>query len=259
MESRPTIGVTTQTLQVMDGIPEGLPKSWLMNHRYFTALTSVGAVPWMVPLLDDDVRTLRAIYDRLDGLFLPGGVDMDPASYGAERHGLCGTTDISRDAVELALTRWALRDGKPVLGVCRGMQVINVATGGTLVQDCTELVPGALKHDYFPNQGFARDHLAHDVAFLEGTRLRTIFGAPSARVNSMHHQGAERLGVGLVPAALAPDGLVEGLEGAGDAFLVGVQWHPEMLVESDAGTRRLFEAFIEAALAWRASAVVVGG
>ena len=100
MQQRPVIGIPTQNLQSIDRIPEDLPASWVMNQRYFLACTSVGAVPWMVPLLDEDPETLRAIYERLDGIFLAGGVDMDPASYGEERHELCGRTDLPRDAVD---------------------------------------------------------------------------------------------------------------------------------------------------------------
>jgi putative glutamine amidotransferase len=244
---RPVIGVPTQTLQAIDGIPEELPHSWVMNYRYFTALSSVGAVPWMVPLLDSDTATLRAIFDRLDGVFIAGGVDLDPASYGEERDELCGRTDLPRDRVELLFTRWAMEEGKPVFGVCRGMQVINVAAGGTLVQDCTAHFPGAIKHDYFPNAGYARDYLAHPIALEEGTQLRKIFGAADIHVNSMHHQGIQRLGEGLVGSATAPDGLLEAVEAADGSFAIGVQWHPEMLIEKDHGTRRLFESFIDAA------------
>ena len=248
MQQRPVIGIPTQTLQSIDRIPEDLPESWVMNQRYFYACTAVGAIPWMVPLLDDDPETLRAIYDRLDGIFLPGGVDMDPASYGCERHELCGRTDPPRDHVELAFARWALEDGKPVLGVCRGMQVLNVAAGGTLVQDCGELYPGSIKHDYFPGAGWARDHLAHGVRIAEGSRLHEAFGVAESPVNSMHHQGICEVGDGLVATAWSEDGLVEALESTReDHFLVGVQWHPEMLVDKHDGTRRLFEAFIEAA------------
>lgn len=242
----------TQTLQAIEGIPEGLPISWVMNHRYFRALAAVGAVPWMVPLLDDDAATLRAIYERLDGVFVAGGVDVDPASYGAERHALCGVTDLPRDAVEIAFTRWALDEGKPFLGVCRGMQVLNVACRGTLYQDCTDEYPDAIKHDYFPTAGYARDYLAHEVTIASGTRLRAAFGAEKVLVNSMHHQGVRDLGEGLLASAFSPDGLIEGIESPNGTFAVGVQWHPEVLFERDAGTRRLFEAFIEAATAWRA-------
>jgi putative glutamine amidotransferase len=247
MHQRPVIGIPTQTLQSIDRIPEDLPDSWVMNRRYFDACTSVGAIPWMVPLLDDDPETLRGIYDRLDGLFIAGGVDMDPASYGEPRHELCGRTDPPRDTVELAMVRWALEDGKPVFGVCRGMQVINVAAGGTLVQDCT-LHENAIKHDYFPGAGWARDYLAHDVRIAEGSRLHASFGVTESMINSMHHQAVRRLGEGLVPTAWAPDGMIEAVEGENpDHFLVGVQWHPEMLIDTHAGTKRLFEEFIEAA------------
>lgn len=248
MNHRPVIGIATQTLQSIDRIPEDLPASWVMNQRYFQACTSVGAIPWMVPLLDDDLETLRAIYDRLDGVFIAGGVDMDPASYGEERHALCGRTDPPRDVVEVQFARWAMEDGKPVFGVCRGLQVINVAAGGTLVQDCAGLLPDAVKHDYFPGAGWARDHLAHEIRIAPHSRLRACFGVDSALVNSMHHQVVERVGKGLTPTAWAPDGLIEALEGTREGqFLVGVQWHPEMLIDNHDGTRRLFEEFIEAA------------
>ncbi|MBV9773894.1 MAG: gamma-glutamyl-gamma-aminobutyrate hydrolase family protein [Gemmatimonadetes bacterium] len=247
MQHRPVIGIPTQNLQSIDRIPEDLPASWVMNQRYFLACTSVGALPWMVPLLDDDPETLRGIYDNLDGIFLAGGVDVDPSSYGDDRHDLCGRTDLPRDYVELQFARWALEDGKPVLGVCRGMQVINVAAGGTLYQDCADQYPDAIKHDYFPGAGWARDYLAHEVRLEEGTRLRRLFGADEVMVNSMHHQGIRRMGRGLTASAVSPDGLVEAVEGTGDAFLVGVQWHPEMLIDTDEGTRRLFEEFIESA------------
>jgi putative glutamine amidotransferase len=256
-DQRPLIGVPTQTLQVIDGVPEGLPRSWVMNHRYFTALALAGAAPVMVPLLEES-PALRALYERLDGVFLAGGVDLDPASYGHERHTLCGSTDADRDRVELLLTRWALEEGKPVLGVCRGMQVINVARGGSLYQDCGEQFDGSIKHDYFPNAGYARDYLAHPVRVVEGTRLGRVLGAGEVPVNSMHHQGVRDLGQGLAASAYSADGLVEALEAPGDGFAVGVQWHPEMLVESDPGTRRLFDAFVAEARAFRAGAALQG-
>lgn len=254
---RPVIGIPTQNLKSIDRIPEDLPDSWIMNQRYFMACVSVGAIPWMVPLLDEDEETLRGIYDRLDGIFIAGGVDVDPSSYGEERHELCGRVDLPRDRVELALTRWALEDGKPVFGVCRGMQVINVAAGGTLVQDCS-LWENPIKHDYFPGAGWARDYLAHDLRVAEGSRLHAAFGATEVKINSMHHQAVQRIGEGLAATAWAPDGLVEAVEGTDpDHFLVGVQWHPEMLIDTHAGTKRLFEDFIEAANQFHNAAALI--
>lgn len=252
---RPIVGIPTQTLQSLGGVSAEIPPSWVMSQRYILTLTSAGAIPWLVPLVDE--ATLRGVYEELDGVFLPGGADIDPATYGADPHPLCDKTDPARDRVEVSLARWALEDEKPVLGVCRGMQLINVAAGGSLYQDLAEELPGALKHDYFPfrAQGFARDHLAHEVRVAEGTRLARLMGAGPLAVNSMHHQGVRDLGRGLVPTAVAPDGLIEAIEGEREGYLVAVQWHPEALTDNDARTRALFADFIQAAAEWGVSRV----
>ena len=223
-----------------------------MSQRYILTLTGAGALPWLIPLVPDDPDTLRGIYDELDGVFLPGGADIDPANYGEPRHPKCDRSDPARDRVELALTKWAMRDGKPVLGVCRGLQLINLAAGGTLWQDLESERPESIKHDYFPfRDGHARDHLAHTITVREGTQLAEIVGAGERRVNSMHHQGIRDLARGFVVSATAPDGLIEGIELPGEQFLLAVQWHPEVLAEKDSLTLRLFEAFIAAARAYR--------
>jgi putative glutamine amidotransferase len=243
----PIIGITTQTLEA---VPDQLPRCWVMSQRYVKVLSAAGAVPWVIPLLQGDERTLRAIYERLDGLFLPGGVDVDPAVYGEPRGPLCGRTDPDRDWTELLLTRWALADRKPVLAVCRGAQLLNVAVGGSLYQDVGAQHPDAIKHDHFPVKGRRRDELAHEVRIAAGSRLGTLLETTSLAVNSMHHQGIARLAPGLRAVATSPDGLIEGVEGAGTDgsahFLIGVQWHPEDLVDVDPRMRRLFEAFVGA-------------
>jgi putative glutamine amidotransferase len=250
-QRRPVIGIPTQTLHVIDGIPEGLPASWVMNQRYYHAVTSVGAVPWMIPLLQDDPATLRAIYDHLDGVLLAGGVDMDPSTYGAERTPLCGVIDTARDTVELQLAQWAIEDGKPLFGICRGLQVINVAMGGSLYQDICAEYPEAIKHDYFPTTGFARDHLAHEVTLEAGSRLQKVFDGPRILVNSMHHQGISRLGAELRPVAVAPDGLIEAIESPNGHYLVAVQWHPEVFEAHDPHVYHLLRDFIKAAVKYR--------
>lgn len=248
--TRPVIGLTTQTLHSIDGIPPGLPSSWVMNQRYFLAATMVGAVPWMIPLLDDDLLTLREIYERLDGLLIPGGVDINPSEYGEAVRPECGNLDPARDRVELQLVRWAIEDGKPVLGLCRGLQVINVASGGTLWQDLASQNPAFHKHDFFPTAGFQRDHLAHEVAIAPNTKLSRLLESTRSPVNSMHHQGIKQLGARLVASAVADDGLIEAVEGDGEAFLVGVQWHPEVFEMADPHSRHLFGGFIRAAMSW---------
>ena len=245
--SRPLIGIPAQTLQAIDDIPEGLPHSWVMNSRYFMAASEAGAAPVMIPLFVEDHDILREVYDRLDGVILAGGVDMDPIAYGEARHPRLGRTDQARDIVELALARWAIADRKPILGLCRGSQVLNVAMGGTLWQDIEAQVPTAIKHDCFPNEGYARDFLAHEVSIAPGSRLHTAFDAVSVPVNSMHHQAVKTLAPSLYASALAPDGLVEAIESGTDHFLVGVQWHPEIFEDRDERTRRLFHDFVAAA------------
>lgn len=247
---RPVVGITTQTLHSIDGIPPALPSSWVMNQRYFLAATAAGAVPWMIPLLENDLDTLREIYDRLDGVLIPGGVDIDPGQYGEQVRPECGNLDPPRDRVELQLVSWAREEGKPVLGLCRGLQVINVAAGGTLWQDLASQNPKFARHDYFPTAGFERDHLSHAVRVEPDTTLAQLLESTSVMVNSMHHQGVKQLGEGLRVSATAQDGLVEAIEGTGDAFFLGVQWHPEVLEHTDAHTRKLFGGFIRAASEW---------
>lgn len=248
MQTRPLIGIVTQT---QEAVPGQLPLAWVMGQKYVRVLVADGAVPWLVPSLTGDEPTLRAIYEHLDGVFLTGGVDVGPERYGEEKHALCGQTDPARDWTELTLLRWAMADRKPVLGVCRGMQVINVAAGGSLYQDVSAQHPKAHKHDYFPVGGYSRDYISHNVRIEPGSRLGRILGAEEAPVNSMHHQGIKRLADGLIATAHAPDGLIEGVEGANGQFLLGVQWHPEELTESSASMRRLFTAFLETAGRYR--------
>jgi putative glutamine amidotransferase len=243
---RPLIGVTTQTLQAIDGIPEGLPHSVVMNQRYYHAVASAGGAPVLVPLLDD-LETLRAIYERMDGILIPGGVDVDPAAFGESPHERLGRTDPARDRVEIQLVKWAVEDDKPVLGLCRGLQVINVALGGTLYQDLEAEYPNGIKHDYFPTYGYSRDHLAHDVAVEAGSRMRHALVSSAVPVNSMHHQGIKALARTLSASAVAPDGLIEAVESTNDSYIVGVQWHPEVFELFEPSSGVLFTDFVQAA------------
>ncbi len=214
-----------------------------MSRPYITALEAAGAVPVVMPLALG-LDTLRSLYDRLDGLFVAGGGDLNPACYGKETHGKTDGIDSLRDEAELILTRWALEDGKPLFGVCRGVQTLNVAAGGTLLQDIRDQWPNAIRHQYFPEK--PRDYVAHDISVVFGTRLSNILGG-AARVNSFHHQAVETVGKGFRVAAYAPDGVIEAIERQDGSFAVGVQWHPESLIDLDSGMYALFEAFIKQA------------
>ncbi|MGQ0765553.1 MAG: gamma-glutamyl-gamma-aminobutyrate hydrolase family protein [Gemmatimonadota bacterium] len=244
---RPLIGVTTQTLQAIDGIPAGLPQSDVMNQRYYVAAAMAGGAPVLIPLLADEPEALRASYDACSGILIPGGVDVDPANFNEEPHPRLGRIDPARDRVEMQLTRWAVEDRKPLFGLCRGLQVINVTLGGSLYQDLEAQYPDSIKHDYFPTYGYERDHLAHEVELASGSRLRQLNARARISVNSMHHQGVKTLAPSLVATAVAPDGLIEGVESASDHFLVGVQWHPEVFDMTDEHTGPVFRAFIAAA------------
>jgi putative glutamine amidotransferase len=249
VSARPLIGIATQT---QEAVPGQLPRCWIMSQRYVQVLASLGAVPVLIPLLPNDTDTLREIYDRLNGVFLTGGVDVDPSKYGEPKLEKCGHTDPDRDAVEIQLMQWALADHKPVLAVCRGFQVVNVACGGSLYQDVPSQCPAMIKHDYFPPESGTpgRNYLAHEVTVLPATRLGQSLGADRATVNSMHHQGIKTLAPNLTPTAWAPDGLIEGAEGSNGHFLVAVQWHPEEITDQP-GQRRLFTDFLAAASAWK--------
>lgn len=238
---RPLIGVPTgrEKSQRFFGLP-----LYIMNQTYIRVLESLGALPVMIPLQMSEA-TLYGIFQRLDGLFLPGGEDLDPSTYGAERHPQLGAPDRERDRTELHLTRWALESGMPVLGICRGIQVINVVCGGTLYQDLHSQRPDLDKHDYFP-PNFERFRISHQVAIEPDSRLAQTLGT-GHEVNSMHHQGIERLGQGLRTVAWAEDGLPEAVELPTLPFVVGVQWHPEELATTDQLSSSLFYEFIRAA------------
>jgi putative glutamine amidotransferase len=247
MRRRPVIGIATQTLPAVPGERQAC---WVMGRSYVEELRKVGAVPWVIPLVPHDPETLQEIFNRLDGVFITGGVDVDPSRYGEAKSPLCGTTDPDRDAVEIALLHYALDRGLPIFAVCRGIQILNVACGGTLYQDVRAQVPAALKHDYFPTpEQPSRRFLAHDVTVKPGSHLSRILGEAVVPVNSMHHQAIKDLAPNLTPTAYAPDGIIEGVEGTDSRYLIAVQWHPEELTDTQPGMARLFRTFAEAAAA----------
>ncbi|MBE2239418.1 MAG: gamma-glutamyl-gamma-aminobutyrate hydrolase family protein [Caldilineaceae bacterium] len=249
MMHRPLIGVTMgrEKSQRFFGL-----NLFIMNQTYVRTLEQLGALPVMIPLHMTE-ESLRGIFERLDGLFLPGGEDIDPANYGAERHDLLGATDKERDRTELLLTHWAVEMGMPVLGVCRGAQMINVACGGSLYQDILSERSDLAKHDYFP-PSFERFRISHPIDIEADSRLAHAMGQIH-EVNSMHHQGIDRVGYGLRVVARADDGLPEAVEAPALPYIVGVQWHPEELAKTDQMSANLFYDFVKAAAGpWRSQA-----
>lgn len=214
-----------------------------VSEAYIQAVLEAGGLAVVIPPGLSDTQ-LTQLFGWLDGVLLSGGGDIDPQYFQGAQHPRIYGIDERRDRLEIALVRLAVEHGKPFLGICRGIQVINVALGGTLYTHIADQLDGALRHDYFP--GFPRDHLAHHISVSPGSRLASILGGEKFEVNSLHHQGIERLAASLTPVAYAPDFLVEGVELPGHPFGLGVQWHPEWLQTSFA-QRRLFQALVQAA------------
>jgi putative glutamine amidotransferase len=241
---RPLIGVTTSELRPSTAATtrrQGEPAhpEMALGMTYLRTLDAAGAMPVVLPPVGDPEQLL----DRLDGICLSGGPDLDPAAYGArDRHPELGPTEPALDAFELALAGAALDRGLPVLAICRGAQALNVARGGTLHQHLPDLPATALTH----RQCEAGESITHDVEIVAGTKLRRIVRSARLGVNSFHHQAVDRLGEGLRVSARAPDGTVEAIEDPRRPFVLGVQWHAEMLLE-ERPHRTLFEGLVTAA------------
>jgi putative glutamine amidotransferase len=235
----PLIGIPSRRDRSSRGSPV-----FAQSRTYVEAVAITGGAPLLIPLNLDE-GALRAIYERLDGLLLTGGEDLHPRYYGEAIHEKCGQIDEARDMVELTLTRWALAEGLPIFAICRGIQVLNVAAGGTLYQDIASQVPGSLKHDCWPDH--PRNYLAHQVTVNGDSYLAAVLGHRRIGVNSTHHQAVKDLAPSFRVAARATDGLIEAIEGHDHPFALGVQWHPEDLVEDAPSMRRLFEDFVSAA------------
>jgi gamma-glutamyl-gamma-aminobutyrate hydrolase PuuD len=222
-----------------------------LNEPYILAIQEAGGIPVLLTPAHSG-SALRSLFELLDGLVLTGGEDVAPERYGEEvRHPNVECVP-ERDALEFELLEWALADDLPVLAICRGIQVLNVALGGTLFQDLTADRPGHFVHDQSLGETpRPRTEAHHGVMVRAGSCLADVLGVETVEVNSMHHQGIKGLASALTPVAHAPDGLIEGVEpldAARWSFLLGVQWHPEELARAgDGPSRRLFERVVAAA------------
>jgi putative glutamine amidotransferase len=235
MTTPPLIGVTTSITVGAES-----PERAYVNSAYLHAIQQAGGVPVALPPQFSDTSLTR-LARGLDGLLLTGGGDVDPALYGEAPHPtLCGVAP-ARDTMEMAAVGVALERRLPILAICRGIQVLNVALGGSLYQDVGSDPGTELRHSQEP----PRDQPSHKVRIEPTSRLAETLGADEIEVNSMHHQAIKSLGAGLRAVAWAPDQIVEGVELTDRSrFVLGVQWHPEELVPHSEPARRLFTALV---------------
>jgi len=242
----PLIAVTTSELREGGAAvptPQGEPaqQEMVLGLKYLRAIELAGGVPVVVPPLRDETL-LGSLLDRVSGLCLTGGPDLDPVAYGARRDEMIGPTWRDLDECELALARLADVRRLPVLGICRGLQALNVARGGTLHQHLPDLRRGRVDH----RQTKPSDQPTHSVTFVGPSQLSRILGCRRTRVNSFHHQAIDLLGEGLRVTGRAGDGTIESVEANDREFVLGVQWHAEALVARP-GESALFNSLIDAA------------
>jgi putative glutamine amidotransferase len=212
------------------------------NRSYVHAVVSAGGLPILIPMISD-LTKLTDLLSRLDGLLLPGGIDLHPSHYGEEVHPLTEKADLELDEFEITLASWALQNDIPVLGICRGMQLINIVLGGTLIQDIDDQYPDSIAHS---NRVWSRAHLAHNIIVEPGSRMETILGTREVKVNSLHHQAIKEPGKGVRITGRAPDGVPELLEVTGYRFVMAAQCHPEEIYSIEPAFKLLFAAFVQA-------------
>jgi putative glutamine amidotransferase len=214
----------------------------IVPEDYIAAIVACGGAPVLIPVLED-AKALKAVLCTLHGLLLSGGPDVNPLLYGEEPLQALGQIDEELDRMEIRAIREAMDMDLPILGICRGIQVLNVALGGRLYQDIASQVRGAIKH----RQEAAKRVKTHSVDIEPGTLLHKITGQEKLQVNSRHHQGVREPAPSLRACARASDGVVEGIEAADRRFVMGIQWHPDGLWSTDSAAKRILTAFIEAA------------
>ncbi len=249
---KPLIGVTTSEVRAgtqVSPTPQGEPprREMALGLTYMQAIEAAGGLPVVIPPLELEV--VEPLLERFSGLCLSGGPDLDPAAYHERRHPELGPVEPELDSFELELARRADARALPILAICRGQQALNVARGGTLHQHLPDRPGTTIAH----RQTAAGDRTTHSVEVAAGSQLACLMGRRKARVNSFHHQAVDRLGPGLRAVAWAPDGVIEAVEAPAREFLVGVQWHAEILV-ARRDNAALFEGLVQAAVSYAGAA-----
>lgn len=234
---KPTIAIPAAKFESKSGSP-----TYQSREKDIKAILAAGGIPVLLPTAIP-LTEVPAIVDQYDGFHLTGGGDIDPALFGEQSHDSVYGVKHERDRFELTLVRQAIAQDKPLLTVCRGTQVLNVACGGTLYVDIASQIAGVQKHDWWPT--YRRDKLVHDVSITPDSRLVQILGVNYVRTNSLHHQSVNRVADDLHSVAFAPDGVIEAVEHPDKHFVIGVQWHPEWLQDQQP-MRSIYQQLINA-------------
>ena len=214
-------------------------KNASLIYNYVKAIEKSGGLPLLLPFVEGDGAIDEFVF-RCDGFLFTGGVDIDPCRYGEEKKPTCGDIQPNRDTLEFKVFKKAFESGKPILGICRGAQLVNVALGGTLYQD----LPTEIESDILHRQKEGILDYSHKIKVVKGTPLYALMGEERIKGNSFHHQAIKKLGEGLRVMANADDGVVEAVWYEGDRYLRAYQWHPERLYEADDFNKRIFDDFI---------------
>lgn len=237
------IGITAG--EIYNKVDPWSPVTYGQSRTYSDSIISAQGVPLILPLTDD-VGTLRAMYDSVNGVMIAGGNDIDPKLYGEKPHAATKDISVYRDRYETQLIRWALEDKKPILGICRGMHLVNVLCGGNLYQHIPSFFPNAEDHN---SSDAAKDieDLAHTLRIKEPSKLASILGVSTIKTNTHHHQAINRMAPNLQAVAWTNDGIIEAIESRDDSYFIGVESHPESLItKAEKRWLNLFLSFVQA-------------
>ncbi len=241
---KPLVGITAGEVENPNA---WAPMMYGQNHTYSDAIVRSGGAPCLIPITSN-TDSLRSIYENLKGIVFSGGNDINPALYGETAGSHIKHISLNRDKTEKQLMEWALEDGKPILAICRGMQLLNVVCGGTLHQDIPTELSNTADHTASTRHKNT-EYIVHNLKLEPDSRLSQLLGASVIAANSNHHQGVKNLAPNLRAVAWAEDGVVEAIEADGDNYVIGIQCHPEALdAQVVPGWRRLFKSFVEACI-----------
>ena len=237
----PIIGISGSIIIDENGAFPGFERSYV-NNDYIQSVAINNGIPYIIPIIYDDELIKQQVIN-IDALILSGGHDVNSLMWGEEPHNKLEAILPKRDEFDMKLLKYALAMKKPILGICRGQQIINVVEGGTLYQDLSLVEESYIKH----NQKYLPSIATHTINIKKGTKLYNIIGEEEILVNSFHHMAVNKVAEGYIVSAISKDGIIEGIEKTGDDFIIAVQWHPEMMTKESDTMRRIFKALVKSA------------